>query len=505
MLKSKITFLRRLNIAHVLRVIAILLCLAFLTACDEAMENNTQGAEASAMEQETMSCWTCSLFELAFTVVNKMTKSVIGSIANSAISLLGVCYLLWLALYLLKYIASMKEGEAQAFWKGLAVQTFFVTLGAGMLGDLARGSSSSVVSLITEPIFSGFVDTGLMIIKASGGKLPCGPGGTPDSGMICLITALQGKLNQLVGVAYLALRAGPTIFIMLVGAGIYVVSLYMMVYFPILLLDCIFRYCIVIAMLPLSIVAYCFSSTRDIAAKTAKLLVEIGLAIVGMCVFIAVVVEVIDLYVKEYLLFVKKPYELLNDPSSFEEAMTGPGITGMIYIIIFLLTFAGLILDLMSKFSCAAGGLGKVAGRTFHEAKGAAKGAAKLGGKAAKFAVNRGMRKLDKSAKNTKEALEKKKASGQALTDKEQKQLNAANDHLMDRGFLARDKDGHLSQDKGANLHKTAAYDKLGNKGLRNFVRGLSEDWNSPVTRNPARHDHQHANKVTDGYEGKVE
>ena len=502
MLKRTETLLKREQIIRFVCVIVMFVCLAFLSGCAEM--GGGQGETAAAAERETMNCWTCSLFELAFTVVNSITNNVVASVAQSAVPLLGAAYALWLAVYILQYVASLKEPDTPAFWKGLAVQTFFVTICAGMLRDLAGGSESSVINMITDPVFSGFVDTGLLIIQSSGSDLPCGPGGPPDSGLICLISALQQKLNVTVGFGYILLSMGPSVFLMLIGVGIYIVSLYMMVYFPVLLLDCAFRYCIVIAMLPLSIVAYCFKITREMAGKTMKVLVEIGLGIVGMCVFIAVVVEVMAMYIDRFVPYLRDALSFQNDPAMFEEAATGPGITGLIFVIIFLLCFADLILDLMFQFSGGVGGQGSTIKATAAVVKDAGKKAAKFGGKVAAFGVKRGMRQFDKAAKNTKEELERKKASGETLSDKDQKKLNMANDYLAERGYLAKDKDGHMAQGAGANLHKTQAYDNLGKKGFRNFVKGVANDWNAPVLNDPSRHNHER-NRVSDGYKGDVE
>lgn len=500
-------FLKQARGARILCALMLVLCLVCLSGCS-MFEGGTQGEEAVAAEKETMSCWTCSMFELLFKVVNAVSTGMMASVAKSAVSFLAVCYGLWLAIFIIKYVGSMQEPDVKAFWKEIAVQTFWVTAGAAMLGDLASGSSSSFLKMIADPIFTGFVDTGLMIITSTGVDIPCSAGGTPESGMICLIGALQEKLNISVGISFLALTAGPTIFIIIVGAGIYCASIMMMVYFPILLLDCVSRYCIIIALLPLCVVAYCFKVTRQVAGKFMGILIEIGLGIVGMCVFIAVTVEIIDKYIDTFIPYVRTPLFFLDDPSAFERAIMGPGITGLIFVFLFLFYFADVILDLMGLFSQGAGGLGKTSQATVQGVKGIAKTSAKVVG----FGVNRAMRKLDKGSMKTKELLEQKEASGQQLTDKEKQQLKDANEHLQDRGFLAKDAAGKL--------HKTKAYEDLQKKGVRSFLAGVEQDWQSgPLSASQRRHDHNASNEerdsktgevtyspnaVADGYEGEV-
>lgn len=485
MLKHEITFLKKNRVTRFMCALFLCLCLGVLCGCDDTAPNShSQGELAVAAEKETLNCWTCSLFKLGFGVANSLATGVVTSVAGSAISLLAVGYGLWLAVYILKQISSMKAPDPGAFWKGLAVQTFFVTLGAGMLRDLSGGSSSSVLEMIVKPIFSGFVDVGLLVIGAFG-DIPCSTG-NPEAGMVCLITELQQKLNVGIAFAYLNATTGPTIFSIILGAVVYCFFIYMMLYFPLLLLDCVFRYCIILAMLPLSVTAYCFKCTRDFASKTVKLLLEVGLGITGMCVFIAVVVEVVREYIDTFLPYVQNPTSLLNDPTALDKAIQGPGMTGLMFVLTFLCIFGGVILELMENFSQGMGGLGSTVKGTIDAAKGGAAVAKQLG----KFAINRRARKNDAKAKKTKEALEKKKAGGKALTKDEQKALDKANGRLMFRGYLAQDKNGHMSQDKGASLHKTKAYDNLGKGGVRNTLKGLSEDWNSDVMGNASRHAH---------------
>lgn len=501
MLKTLMTFLKKRVNVRTVRALALILLPVVLSGCSDA----SQGEEAARAEQETMSCWLCPLFELGFNIADQLSKTLVQSVSRSAVSLLGVGFGLWLAIFILKFVGSMKEPDTYQFWRELASQAFLATLVAAMLRDLGAGGGSSVLKMIVEPVFSGFVDTGLMIINASGSDLPCSPGGGPKGGMICLITALQGKLNISIGFSYLAIVAGPTILIMLTGAGIYLVSIFMMIYFPLLLLDCVIRYCIIVAMLPLCLTAFCFKATRNFSAKGMEMLVQIGFGTVGMCVFCAVAVEVIKQYMDKYLPYMTHPADLLSDPSLFQNAIYGPGTIGLIFIFIFLIFFADVILDLMNSFSGGPGGLGKTAAATY----GGVKSGVQLAGRVGKFAANRGLRHWSRQDLKAKEELEAKqaalKASGKDLSKADQKRLDRANENLQDRGYLSKGADGQL--------HETQAYYGLKNSahnGIRNWAAGVAQDWNSgPLSQSLDRHDHgkdgKGGNSAADNYKGALD
>ena len=473
MLKHFRLFFKQYRITRVVGLLLFVLLSASLTGCAGA-ETKSQGEEAAKAEQTASNCWTCSLFELAFDAANSASANIVSSTATSSISLLAVCYGLWLAIFILKFISSMKELETSDFWKGLAIQTFWVTLCAAMLRDLANGSSSSIINMIVNPIFSSFVDLGLMIINASGLDIPCSPGGTPESGLLCLVASLQEKLNLTIAFTLLGVYLPVNVYLILIGLGMWCVSCYMMVYMPVLLLDCVFRYGILLCLSPLIIVAYAFKSTRSFSNKAMAILMEIGFAMVGMCVFIAVTVEVMTMYIFRFIPFVRAPASFVGNPTGLYEKMMGPGLTGLIFVMIFLIYFGKVILELMALFSGGAGGLGSTAASTYAGTKSLAKGA----GQVAKFGINRKMRKNDKKAKKEKQALDKKMAETGKLSDKEQLKLGDLNNRLQNRGYLAKDSKGQLQE--------TNAYKNLGSKSIRNWASGVAEDWGSSRSKQNA-------------------
>ena len=96
MLKHKITFLKKNRISRFMCALFLCLCLVGLSGCEDTAPNShSQGELAVAAEKETLKCWSCSLFELGFTVAKSLEVDVLKSVSKSALSLLAVGYGLW--------------------------------------------------------------------------------------------------------------------------------------------------------------------------------------------------------------------------------------------------------------------------------------------------------------------------------------------------------------------------------------------------------------------------
>ena len=525
MLRAWRTFFKRFYITRIVCALLLVSGILSVSGCaSETMPNNT-GEEATRIERMTEGCWTCSMFQKVYEAANIAAGSVIPSVAKSAVGLVAVGYGLWLAVFILKYVASLQEPDVGAFWKTLATQTFWLVLGVGLLRDLAYGGSGSAMKMFAEPVFSGFVDAGLAIIQGTGGEIPCSPGGGAESGLLCLVKALEEKLNFGAGISLMGVFLGPTIFVMFIGLIVFIISLILMVYLPILMLDGVFRYGIALCMLPLAVAAYIFVPTRNFTGKVASLFLEIGFYIMGMCAFAACAVQIIHDYIDRFLPFVKNPLFFIGNPNELERVLCGPGMTGLIFLGFFLVLFGEVIGDFMGALSGGAGGMGKTA----KGAVDAVKNTAALAKKAANFGVNTVQRYRDKKA-----ALLYKDKNA----NKNSKEYKAATDRLKRRGYLAEAKNDRtsslarrlygksvfgdntggafdewkngqeklgreVSKDTRGVLLTTQAFDNLtrnsdmtgpfkGIRKLANNLNDMNQDWNnSALSQSDARHNHE--------------
>lgn len=474
MLKTVNDILKRFQTARFFCVLFLMFAPVVLSGCTESMLQNEQSqtiaqdAEAAAKE-----CWVCPAFNAMFNAVNSASQSIIRNVARGAIGLVAVGYAICLALHILRNIASLQEPSAAEFWKGLGVLSFWAALCAGLLRDLAGGGTFSAVEMFAKPVFGGFVNAGLMVISGSGSGISCPAGGAPEVGMLCLVKAIQTKMSGLVGfssmIATQPIALG--IPVCLVGLGLWVVSCYMMVWFPLLLLDIVFDYGVLLCLTPLFVAAYGFSQTRSYAVLGVKKLIGIGLGVVSFCIFIGVSVAVLNKYIDQFLPELRAPAGLMGDARLLYNTVMGKGVTGLIFVVLFLLFFANVVYQVMGGVgvNASAGAVTATKGqvkRAANKAATFAKVGRNLRGQAKDRAAKKRMEAFDDKNKelHKKITAEKDPAKKKAL-QKQQNKLKQQNrkdiDRMEDRGYLRNGK-------------KTEAYQSLGNKtGVRATVRNF--------------------------------
>lgn len=362
MIKAYRTFLGKSGITRIVCMLLLVFAVFSLTGCDSESSESTD--QAVTYEKAMKGCLICSLFESIYDAVTAVSEKVVPSVAEGMLSILGIAYGLWLAMFVMKNVSSFAEPDSGAFWKNLTAQTFWVIVGAALLTAMKnKDPNDSLLFMFAKPVFSGFTDAGLTIIQATGGNLSCAPGSDAKTGLVCLIKALQDKLWIAPGLAFLAIFVVQDIvikaFVLFFAVLLVIVSLMMMVYLPIQLLHSVFRYGIALCMLPVATVAYVFKQTRNFTSKVAQMYMEIGFAILGMCVFASSCVQVLQEYIDTFLPFIKDPLVFLHDPDALANVIFGPGIIGLVFLCFFLICFGEVILDFMFVLTNAGiGGMG---------------------------------------------------------------------------------------------------------------------------------------------------
>lgn len=497
MAKAYSVFLKLFS-ARAMCMLMLVLSVSILGACTEETTPNSDAGDVAAIEQTMKNCVMCSLFDILYNAANSMTNTIVPEVARSVVPVVCIGYGLWLAIFILKYVASLKEPDVSAFWKALGVQTFWLTMGVALLRALASGGGGSAVTTYAEPVFKSFVDVGMQTISATGGDIPCSGGGDPGVSLKCLVKALQEKLSFSSGISlvaiYFGFQLGVGPYLILIGAVIWVVSIIMSIWFPLLLLDGVYRYGIALCMLPLGVAAYIFEVTRKFTGKVAILFVEIGFFVMGMCAFSACCVQIMGAYIDRFLPFIRNPLFFINNIDGLLQVLCGPGMIGFLFLSFFLILFADVLGDFMNALSGGAGGLGSGVQAT----KGGLQTIAQAPGNIArmgKFVANRGKRLKDAAQrrKARRAAKTMEKHSGAKPGSRQSKKYDKAQNYLKKKGYLDQ---GGKKTEAFNSLKKTEVKGRFavtraarrigtGIKGVSNYAKGLREDLDNAKNFSP--------------------
>jgi len=481
MIKACQSFFKRSRITRFVCMLLLVFCFASLTGCSSETAPNNDGASASKYEQRTRGCWLCPVFGRMYDIISRAANDIVPDVARSSVGIVGIGYGLWLAIFILKHVSSVKEPDFSEFWKTFAAQAFWVIMIAALLFSLADGTTGSAITDFAEPVFTGFVEAGMAILQGIGSEISCSVSDA-RSALLCLVNEMHQKLSVGIVISLFGISAGPSASVVITAIIVCVISIELMVYLPITLIDCVFRYGIALCMLPLAVAAYPFKSTRDLTGKVAKMFVEVGFTTMGLAAFAACCAMILQNYLEQHAAFLKAEnvVNYMGTPDKLEQDLNSPGLMGLLFISFFLMLFAEVVADFIKELSGGAGGIGKVAHGAVSTVKNGGKKIMQGAKKAGNFIANRRARRKDKRAwklmnKKPKDSWSKERKEYFAARQE------MARKRLQQRGYFARGLDGKM--------HATAALDKLTKneqmkgpfKGIRraiNNVQDLRSDWN---------------------------
>ena len=289
-------FLSRISFGKSVCVLLTFAFLACLCACDSPDTNPEEGVEFSPAN----GCLTCPVFEAVYNAGETLYKDFHSKASADAVKLLGVGFGLWLALYVLKFVGSFREPDIAGFWNGLGIRTFWVAfIGLGLLANNMKGA----MEFLIEPVFKSFLELSMHVVKGlpagSEGVISC-PASNPKSGLLCLITAASKRFEQ--GPA-IALQMLPYLFInplLVVSGCIAIVFSYLLIIIaPLYLLESLFCYFVVLALLPMWVTAYAFPITRPFSVKAWNYFMTVFIQILGMSMFLGLSAQIFSILMKK--------------------------------------------------------------------------------------------------------------------------------------------------------------------------------------------------------------
>lgn len=291
--------IRNVDINKFLKLLMIILSVVFMaTSCsyDENLEDNKNSAmpqtasdeDISGYSDEQRQCWQTGILTVLYDNMGKVAMGMYTKITDGALAMMLMAFAIWLSIRLLKHVSSFTEENMGEVWSEV-LQKLFVCIVCGLLASSTE-NLLFVLNSIIFPIYNAFLEFGAAILaKANDGK----PGGTitmfgeswelgrsvickagnmtpanlqafPDSPremMECMVCAVNERMNLGYALSYKVLRA-PGITATIIGLFILACFTIVKLGFVFYLVDSIFKFTVIMVMLPILIMSFAFKKTK---------------------------------------------------------------------------------------------------------------------------------------------------------------------------------------------------------------------------------------------------
>lgn len=327
-------------------------------------------------------CIFCGLFKDLFNAASDIAKIANEGLAIPTRNLVGIGFLIWLAIFVLRNITSFGAVGIPDLLKTILFQGFRVTVVMLILG----GAIYQVMDLTINPV----MQTGLAFARTvSGGEQStCSADAEYLQGIVGydenkgFQKTSEGGLSKQLGISYVCsvkkiedgvtklMRFGnysiclsfkdfpslgfiPHAGFLTTGMFLYVVGALLLIMFPWFLIDCLLHLCIVVALLPCAIGAFAFKIT----AKYLKILWSYFMNSMFMFVFVSIVIFIVTANFKTWLGYDFDANEI--DPNRFINAggnglaWWGIGAFRILGMAIFCFIFLDEARNMADKFASA--------------------------------------------------------------------------------------------------------------------------------------------------------
>lgn len=285
---------KKLDIYKLGRLLMILLAAVFLlSACSNQSIQATSPAEAQSAEELQSageSCWQGKVLKTIYNTIGILIMSQFEKLTAGSMSVMMIAFAVWMAIRLLKFVSSVREDSPAQIWNEIIKKAFICVF----CGSLAYSSETLlyVINTLLFPIYAAFLDFGSQILALTpnvirevtvfghkidflsndGMQLSCAitgnvtadltgfPSAFSDS-MNCMICQVVDRMRMGRGIALISMSmfgALPFFTGLLLWIIFYVVGFGFVFY----LVDSVFRFGMMILMLPIFIMAYAFGPTK---------------------------------------------------------------------------------------------------------------------------------------------------------------------------------------------------------------------------------------------------
>ncbi|MBE6459127.1 MAG: hypothetical protein E7010_04915 [Alphaproteobacteria bacterium] len=285
---------KKLDIYKLGRLLMILLAAVFLlSACSNSSIQATSPAEAQSAEELQSageSCWQGKVLKTIYNTIGILIMSQFEKLTAGSMSVMMIAFAVWMAIRLLKFVSSVREDSPAQIWNEI-IKKAFICVFCGSLA-YSSGTLLYVINTLLFPIYAAFLDFGSQILALTpnvirevtvfghkidflsndGMQLSCAitgnvtadltgfPSAFSDS-MNCMICQVVDRMRMGRGIALISMSmhgALPFFTGLLLWVIFYVVGFGFVFY----LVDSVFRFGMMILMLPIFIMAYAFGPTK---------------------------------------------------------------------------------------------------------------------------------------------------------------------------------------------------------------------------------------------------
>lgn len=350
-------------------------------------------------------CLFCSVFKAIFNTASVIAKDANEALAGPSKTLVGIGFLIWLAIYLLKQVSSMAGTSTGEMLKGIVYQGARVAI----ITIILSNAIYAAMDLTLNPV----METGLNFVELlSGESSTCAPdanyldgiqGYDPAQGysagnitgglsinvgraLVCGVKHMEDMTATMMGYgqyaicvswAYKYLGVIPHLGYFISGLLFWLGGLVLLLCFPWCLIDCMLQLCVAAALVPCGLAAFAFKVT----SKYIKIVWNFFMNAMFNFVFMAIIIYILNENMKKWLRIEGDdlPPQVafvtgVEGPHSPDAPATALAFWGVAPIVIIAICFLGWTFfeeakDMAEKFADSPGlggkkGIGRMVGGT---------------------------------------------------------------------------------------------------------------------------------------------
>ena len=342
----------KIDIARIAKLLLLLAVAMFmLTACagDDKNPESARAAISSEVNEddaaaEQAKCWQNFIIDLLYDSMGKVALSTYTKITNGALTFMMVAFAVWLSFRLLKHVGSFTEENIGETWTEITRKLFLCLV----CGYIASSTESLIyfMNLVIFPVYSAFLEFASQLLsKASidkstaqsisvfgmnlvsvGQPILCklssaqstasldGFPSAPKEMMDCMVCAMNERMNLGIAMAYTVLKA-PGFMATVIGLMIIACFTFVKLGFVFYLVDSIFRFTVMIIMLPILIMGYPFKVTKNWLSFGFLTIINSA----AFMMFMAVMIAITMLALEQIILDNRDIFIEGKDTESFKE------------------------------------------------------------------------------------------------------------------------------------------------------------------------------------------